>query len=449
MRMQVRSSQGRRVPRREEVPGALAIPTVQPDLDLRAEPLVVLDMKSLLSPLAQGLPQRGLGPFRVVRGEAESRHEEGVQIRHHVAVAPFPCLLEDDRPAAAQLGELAPELERPEGKQDHRIEFKGHSGATRAEDVSRPGRSSSAARFHCPLIYAATPCAINDPAPDVGVIEPAARSPRQFARAWRRGAGCARPRSRRGLASKHQGPADPIGLTRPQRQQEASRLEVRRPDRVDDSQTVGRRPADLDPGQVLRGDLAGVARAKMESTQADLDPIQDQGHDGAPRRARKGHPDRFQDRTELRESFVEVARDSGTAWRRARRSSKRLGDRGPGGRGEVFPRRLGAAPGVRQGIREPHPEPALLGVVPRSQLQGQAVQLGGAVEGQGLRRLRRRLPVIHPRALVLPGPMKVDGQDLGIGPARGLQHLREAVGGGPRAPIGGTWATTASRTRSW
>ena len=65
-------------------------------------------------------------------------------------------------------------------------------------------------------------------------------------------------------------------------------------------------------------------------------------------------------------------------------------------------------------------------VFPRSQVQGQAVQLGGAVEGQGLRRLRRRLPVIHPRALVLPGPMKVDGQDLGIGPARGLQHLREA-----------------------
>ena len=52
---------------------------------------------------------------------------------------------------------------------------------------------------------------------------------------------------------------------------------------------------------------------------------------------------------------------------------ERFGDRGPGGRGEVFPRRLGAAPGVRQGIREPHPEPACKGVVPRSQLQGQAV----------------------------------------------------------------------------
>ena len=47
-----------------------------------------------------------------------------------------------------------------------------------------------------------------------------------------------------------------------------------------------------------------------------------------------------------------------------------------------------------------------LAVVPRSQLQGQAVQLGGAVEGQGFRRLLRRLPVIDPRAVVFPGPWK-------------------------------------------
>ncbi len=120
-----------------------------------------------------------------------------------------------------------------------------------------------------------------------------------------------------------------------------------------------------------------------------------------PRGVWKGHPDGFQDRTELCVSFVEVARDQ-VLHGGAPPELESLLDRGSGGRGQVFPRRLGAAPGVRQCIREPHPEPARRCVFPRSQVQGLAVQLRGAVEGQGLRRLRRRLPVIHPRALVLP-----------------------------------------------
>ena len=66
--------------------------------------------------------------------------------------------------------------------------------------------------------------------------------------------------------------------------------------------------------------------------------------------------------------------------------------------GEVFPRRLRAMPGVRQGIRKRDPQPALLGVVPRPQLESQAVEPGGADERQGLLRLRGRLRVIHPRA---------------------------------------------------
>ena len=186
--MRVRCDRARDGPylRREEVPGADAVPTVQPDLDLRAEPLVVLDMKSLLSPLAQGLPQRGLGPFRVVRGEAESRHEESAQVRDHVAVTPFQCLLEDDRPAAAQLGDLSPELERPEREEDCRIDFKGHPGATRAEDVSRPGREArrpaSTARSCTPR-----PPARSRRRPGGRGHRAVPRSRRQFARAWRRG----------------------------------------------------------------------------------------------------------------------------------------------------------------------------------------------------------------------------------------------------------------------
>ena len=134
-------------PCREEGPGADAIPTVQPDLDLH-EPLVVLDMKSLLSPLAQGRPQRGLGSFRVVRGESHGRHQEGVQVCHHVAVAPVLCLLEGDWPAAAQLGDLSLELERPEGIEGGGIDFKGRSGApgavlTWARSEARPPASTA------------------------------------------------------------------------------------------------------------------------------------------------------------------------------------------------------------------------------------------------------------------------------------------------------------------
>ena len=183
MRVQVRSSQGRCVPGREEVPGVLVIPTVQPDLDLRAEPLVVLDMKALLSPLAQGLPQGGLGHFRVVRGEAESRHDEGVQIRHHVAIAPFQCLLEDDWPAAAQLGELAPELEATRGKKEssHRVQRLLRCNA--CGKCLEPGRAAqppaSIARSYTPQLPAP-----QTPRPRCGGDQPAVRSPRPFARAW-------------------------------------------------------------------------------------------------------------------------------------------------------------------------------------------------------------------------------------------------------------------------
>ena len=55
-----------------------------------------------------------------------------------MTVTPFQCLFENKWPAAAQFGELSPELERPEGKNGRPIDFPGQSRATRAEDGSGP-----------------------------------------------------------------------------------------------------------------------------------------------------------------------------------------------------------------------------------------------------------------------------------------------------------------------
>ena len=218
------------------------------------------------------------------------------RIRHHVAVTPFQRLLEDDWPAAAQLGELSPELERPEGEENRRSRPPRSLRCNEFGGWLRPGRRTQSPASSRPVRYATIPCATLNPPQICGsssrcAISSAVRTS-SAARRWP-----GPPAIETWLASKIRARRDPIGLSRSQRQQEASGLEVRRPDRVDDPQTVGRCPADVDPGQVLRGDLAGVAEAKMESTQADLDPIQDQGHDGAPGRGRKGHPDGFQDGT--------------------------------------------------------------------------------------------------------------------------------------------------------
>ncbi len=53
----------------------------------------------------------------------------GVQVCHHVAVAPVLCLLEGDWPAAAQLGDFSAELERPEAVDGGAIDFKSRPSA--------------------------------------------------------------------------------------------------------------------------------------------------------------------------------------------------------------------------------------------------------------------------------------------------------------------------------
>ena len=72
-----------------------------------------------------------------------------------------------------------------------------------------------------------------------------------------------------------QGPGDPRRLARGERQEQPPRLEVGPPDRVDDAQADAGRPADVDPGQVGRGDLAGIALPEAEPSEPETGPLRE------------------------------------------------------------------------------------------------------------------------------------------------------------------------------
>ncbi len=182
----------------------------------------------------------------------------------------------------------------------------------------------------------------------------------------------------------------------------------------------------IQPSQVLRGDLMGLARHGSGALAS-----------GAGSAAGSGTTWRAAvcpGRTSRRPSGLPCSSASPSSkWplirycMAARRwSSNASAAVDPGGRREIAlapPRgRARRSPGHPQGpIRSRWASAS--SHAPSS--EGEPVQLGGAVEGQGLRRLLGRLRVIRPRAQRLARRLEVDGQDLGIGPARSFQHRRQ------------------------
>ena len=167
------------------------------------------------------------------------------------------------------------------------------------------------------------------------------------------GATTSRPAGDRPMhALQRQRPGDAAGLARPQRQQQVARLEVGPAHGIDEAQADGRRPADVDAGELLSGDPAGVAAAEPEPAQADLPAPQEQGPEGPSRRARDLHADRLEDGPQGRRPLVDVAADQELQGRAASQLQGRAAGRPAGGR-QVFPRRLAAAAGVGQGVRPP------------------------------------------------------------------------------------------------
>ena len=152
-----------------------------------------------------------------------------VEDRHQVAVAPLACLLEDDRPAAAQLGDLPLNWSDQRDKRVCGPSSKVPRRAMGAEDVSRPGRRTRPPASTRPRQYRPRrPCATETRLHGVGVVEQLCdllEHPHELGDAAL--AGPARERDVGRLEA--QGPGDPIGLARLQRQQEAPRLEVAPP----------------------------------------------------------------------------------------------------------------------------------------------------------------------------------------------------------------------------
>ena len=223
-----------------------------------------------------------------------------------------------------------------------------------------------------------------------------------------------------------QGPGDPRRLARGEREEQPPRLEVGPPDRVDDAQAGSGRPADIDPGQVGRGDLAGIALAEAEPSEPEAGPLHEQREQGLSGRDGQGHSDRLEDGPQRGEPFVDVAADQ-ELHGGAALELDRVGDRGVGHRGQVGGGGLGTAAGVGQGVAQPGIEPVdrPCGARCRLELERAAIQAGRPVEGEGLGGFIGGPGEVIGRSLRLPRPEEMDAQHLGIGRARGLERQRQ------------------------
>ncbi len=66
-------------------------------------------------------------------------------------------------------------------------------------------------------------------------------------------------------------------------------MEVRAPDAVDHAQTAICGPADVDPGQQIRGDRVRAALSEPKTTEADQGIVEEHRQQGPAWRGRKRH----------------------------------------------------------------------------------------------------------------------------------------------------------------
>ncbi len=87
----------------DEVPGRRSIPPIELDQTGRPKLVVVLDVVPLPRPLGHDLSKHVVGFVRTIRREPDDGHDIGTEVHDSIKVAPLACLLEQDRPAAAEL----------------------------------------------------------------------------------------------------------------------------------------------------------------------------------------------------------------------------------------------------------------------------------------------------------------------------------------------------------
>ena len=251
------------------------------------------------------------------------------------------------------------------------------------------------------------------------------------------------PARRGGMERLHgERPGDPVWLARPQRQQQVAGLKDRRGKRGDQAQPGDGRPADVDARKLLRGDRGCGRRSRKpmppgRRRSRSLERMRDR--QSAAGRARQRHAHRVEHAPQDGDPLVDMAADQelhGGATLELERFGNgrpRPARRGipapPRHRAPRPPAHRRASSGAGGGLPDPAP------ILARLHFERQAVELGGAVEGQGLGRLVGPPGEIGGRALGLVGPLEVDGEGLGIGLARGEQRQREAfVAVDPRPP---------------
>ena len=180
-------------------------------------------------------------------------------------------------------------------------------------------------------------------------------------------------------------PRDAVGLAGAQGEQQLARLEVVAPDRIGQDQSLGGGPADVDPRELRRRDLRGVALAKADSAERERGAVRKSIERSAPRGV-SGHPhaDPLEHGLQGRSpsSMCPLIRNCSAARRRSSSAS------------------ASAAPGTasRYACAASAPCPALERASPsftdrarrggrvalRAQLEREPVETGGPVEGERL-----------------------------------------------------------------
>ena len=120
---QQRPRQRRPVPR-EQVPGRATFAAIEFDLDGRPELVVVLEMVARARPGLHHPADLVAGPIRLVGHQPVDGKAVGAMAHGRVEVAAFPRLLEQDRLAAAQLGDFSQVDQGPEREGVHGVEFR-------------------------------------------------------------------------------------------------------------------------------------------------------------------------------------------------------------------------------------------------------------------------------------------------------------------------------------
>ena len=260
-------------------------------------------------PIACG--QFAPGPFRVVGGEAEDGHDT-CSGWSRVEVAPLPGLLEQDRPAAAQLGQISPRYVSDQSeKVCSGVELPGDARCSGRGRSLRPGRRTRGPPSSGPPGTATIPVARADHPEGVGVADPSASASAacsELAAALRR---LARARGRDVARPPSPGPGR-SGRARPPGAPAGGRAPGSRP-RGSGRRCSGRRRPTSRCRSRVRSSAAiwlGVAAAEAEPAQAELQPPQEQGPE-APAGACSAASCRPRPRTVRRaaEPLVDVAAD--------------------------------------------------------------------------------------------------------------------------------------------